>query len=639
MSTFPTATGAIAEPVGPAPGAECAPTGPAAELARINAELAALMNCRQVDLVSGADRSLGDPLVICGILGGKDVGKSTLINALAGRRVSAGHEEVGLGTTRPMAYIHRDSIAAYRRRFAGVNELIDKLDVTEHDADPLHNVVLVDLPDFDSDLPQHLATVQAVGTLLDRLIWVVTPRKIADRDWVSLFSTVVKDGQNVHCVLNKADELLGDDAYASGLPATFMLEQTDWARGIIARAGCPHDHDHLFILAAEAPTPDAFVQHVARRWGDPEWSAYGADRDAVATIGRQLAGEVHRLRECVLTPVTRSDAESLKAANQRVEIRHNVEAIRRHFELDEWARRLRRACDAEYHQGLLNDVFGAGFCDIVDRRLRTGQRSETELADDLLVGRVEQWPILPIIFWPMRWLVRRLGARFAGSRWAPHDPAEDAFTVRGQTLVDRLRVYRARIDGDHAQTIRRFQLASRLPGVEPMAQRISSRAATLVAELDEDLLVSLNQAYGRPAVWKRWLLWAMLIWFPLAQPLAVGLLKLAGAGGEIDRLGGALQIVVALGATHLLTGLVFVAFVYVIVLAAMYARCVGQVRRARRHTGGETEVDNGGQIVDRVDDLLVSEIIGGVSRPFAEIEQTLSDLLQRLERLGDSPRG
>jgi hypothetical protein len=613
--------------------------GPAAELARINAELATLMSWAPARLSSGTDRSLADPLVICGILGGKDVGKSTLINALAGQRVSGDDEEVGWGTLQPMAYVHRDSVSLYRSRLAGADSpsgsmVIDPalLEVTEHQAQAIRHLVLVDLPDFDSDLPRHLEIVRAMAPLLDRLIWVVTPRKIGDRAWVALYSKVVKDRQNVHCVLNKADELLGDESPA-GLSPTFLQDQLDWARQTLDQSGCPAEGNRLFVVAAEAPTADHFVDHIARRWDDPNWSIHGTEREAVAAIGRQLAAELVRLREGVLSPVSPGDAQSLKQANQQAETRRNAEVIQSHFRLEEWARRLQRAGDAEYHQTLLNDAFGSDFCTTVGRRLRASQRTETELADDLLVGRVDHWPILPIIFWPMRWLVRRLGARFAGTRWTGPDSAIDALTVRGQSLEDRLQVYLTRVQGDHSRTIQQFRLADRLPDVKALARRITSRATSLVADLDDDLLASLKASYRRPAFPKRWLLWAMLIWFPLVQPLTEGVLKLLGAGGKIDILGGALQVVMALGATHLLTGLAFVAFVYFIILATMYARCVRQVRRSRHDAAGETNGAEGLSIAEGIDDLLVSEVVGGAVGPFVEIEQTLNSLRQRLERL------
>lgn len=605
------------------------------ELVQINAELAALMHCPPAVLVVGSDHSLADPLVICGILGGKDVGKSTLINALAGRPVSLTHEEVGAGTTRPMAYVHRDALAAFRARFAHAGGPAEGFDVCPHDADPIRNLVLVDLPDFDSDLPRHRETVEAVAPLLDRLIWVVTPRKIADREWVRLFSAVVKAHDNVYCVLNKTDELLGDEAYRAGLPRTFVEEQIDWARGMLAQAGNPHAAERFFALAAIAPALGEFAQHIARRWGDPNWSANAADRPAVSAIGGRLADELTRLRRTVLAPLNESEARSIKRANQETELRHNAEILRGHYELDDWLRRLQQAGDPTYQGELFEEAFGADYREVVTRRLQATQRGETELADELLGNRVEQWPILPIVFWPMRWLVRRIGARFAGARWAPVADADDLLTVRGQSLTDRLRVYRARLEGEHAPLIRRFDLANRLPSVEGLGRRVGSQASGLTREIDEELLTSLNQSYRRPAFWKRWTLGAVLLWFPLVQPLAEGSLRILGAGGKIDILGGLLQLVTTLGARHLLTSLVLVVAIYVGWLAVMFAGCVSQVRRARR-SGSARRTDSSAAdaelLAEQLDELLAAEIITPLSRPFVETAQRLEHISNRLSQ-------
>ena len=80
----------------------------AIDLVAINRELAALLHTDAADLPLGAPDPFGDDLVVCGILGGKDVGKSTLINALAQTNVSDASQEIGEGTARPMVYVHED---------------------------------------------------------------------------------------------------------------------------------------------------------------------------------------------------------------------------------------------------------------------------------------------------------------------------------------------------------------------------------------------------------------------------------------------------------------------------------------------------------------------------------------------------
>ena len=173
----------------------------------INRQLATLLDRVPADLARGAEVALADELVICGVLGGKDVGKSTLINALAEAQVSADASEVGRGTDRPIAYVHEAQTDAVEARLHAVGHEVD-LQVCTHQADAIRNVVLLDLPDFDSEFADHLDIVRRAAPLLDRVLWVLTPKKIGDRAWVSMLHDVIKDTRNVHCVLNKTDELL-----------------------------------------------------------------------------------------------------------------------------------------------------------------------------------------------------------------------------------------------------------------------------------------------------------------------------------------------------------------------------------------------------------------------------------------------
>ncbi len=597
------------------------------DLAAINAELAAIMQRGPCALVVGSETSLADPLVICGILGGKDVGKSTLINALAGACVSADDEEVGAGTTRPMAYVHRDVVSLYHRRFAGAEGLAGKLDVTEHNADAVRNVVLVDLPDFDSDLPHHLEIVSAVAPLLDRIVWVVTPRKIADRNWVELFPKVIKDRRNVYCVLNKTDEMLGDETYENAAADTFWQEQHDWVRDIIASVGCPQGESHRFLISAISPAADAFTCHIADRWGDSAWSRYAADRPLVEEIGRRQASDFARLRAAVLSSIDAGEAEALKRANRRSEIRRNAAALCRYFDLEHAARLFDQACDPDYHQSVLNDVFSAEYHDALGQQLRAALRRDTDIADEVLSDRVTRWPLLRCVYWPLRWLVRRIGGRFAGSHDASARIDKNAFDLRGRSLADRLADYAARVRADHPSAIRRFNLSNRFDEPDFIAGRIKARATMLVTELDQAVIGSLRDSARGPRFWQRWLLGFVLFWFPLGQPLAEGLLQLSNR----NIAAGLLSVVRAISATHILTGLAVVLVIDVLVLAVMYARCVVAVRQSRQPA--DTDVAGRWTIADRLDDLFVSEAVGAMSRPFIETRERLAALRQRLDRL------
>jgi energy-coupling factor transporter ATP-binding protein EcfA2 len=145
---------------------------------------------------------------VLALVGGTGVGKSTLLNALAGRTVSeAGARRPTTGE--PVAWV--SATAAPR-----VAPLLDRLGAGErrlHDDPALEGVVILDLPDVDSVEPAHRAMVEELLPRVDAVAWVTDPEKYADallhdgflRRWIPRLDRQV-------VILNKADRLAPDAA-------------------------------------------------------------------------------------------------------------------------------------------------------------------------------------------------------------------------------------------------------------------------------------------------------------------------------------------------------------------------------------------------------------------------------------------
>lgn len=152
------------------------------------------------EMLDKADRQVEENLVV-GLIGGTGVGKSTLMNALAGRPIaSASHR-------RP----HTDQVLVYRHEAttlpSNVGPGAPLLREITHDAEAIAQIVLCDLPDFDSVVPDHRRGVLDFMEHLDLLVWVVTPEKYADGGLYTLLAEVPKAGRNFIFVLNKSDLL------------------------------------------------------------------------------------------------------------------------------------------------------------------------------------------------------------------------------------------------------------------------------------------------------------------------------------------------------------------------------------------------------------------------------------------------
>lgn len=604
-------------------------------LETLNLRLSELLGARPADLALGAARAMGDDLVFCGILGGKDVGKSTLINSLADRPISADEAEVGEGTSRPMAYVHESAKPALLARLDELSRAAP-IDVVTHAADAVRNVVLIDLPDFDSDFRDHHDIVRKIAPLLDRVLWVVTPRKVGDRAWIELFRQVIKDPANVHCVLNKIDELLTDaDAFPSldgDRAEGFMRAQREWVMGALKRAGLGGDVDDHFLVAARFPTEETLLRRVQWLWDDPQWTRFSADRETAARFAALASAEFRRLRQCVLRTVSRDDALHLKQANQRRERRVSAVVLREHYDLDRLTLLLGDVARSEYRDELCDDAFDDAYMREVVTRWTGRMRGDSLLAEDVLTRRLADWPLLGAAYGLLGWLPRWLGQRLAPTGAASAATTGDAFKACGASLEERIAAMRSRIETDHAALLSRLRAGDAAqPDVRPMADELRRAGTELTAECETRLLESLSAETPPPRAWMKAAVWCVILWFPLAQPILEGVLHMMSAQGAAGTAAGLYQIVAALGAVKLLSGLLAVCVIYVVALAVMYARSLRAVRRWRSDPARASEA------LALLRELLDAEVAGKLLRPFAEKLAALSAALEELRALEQLP--
>lgn len=220
---------------------------------------------------------------VLALAGGTGVGKSSLLNALAGQTVSA-VRAVRPTTDQPLAWVadaRRDELAPLLA-WLGVRQVVAHADET------LADVAILDLPDVDSVRTEHRATVDALLPRIDAVAWVLDPEKYDDARLHTYLRGMAPHAARMRFVLNKSDRLTGPQGaeLADDLRRRLAESGIDDARvhvvsastgdGIdLLRAGLADEADAKALVTAKLET-DASEAHdrLARAVGLEPDAAY-----------------------------------------------------------------------------------------------------------------------------------------------------------------------------------------------------------------------------------------------------------------------------------------------------------------------------------------------------------------------------
>jgi energy-coupling factor transporter ATP-binding protein EcfA2 len=145
-----------------------------------------------------------DPLLVAMLCGPTAVGKSSLINALAGAEIS----RPGLGAETPAAsiYVHERDDPARLFEYSQVLGRLGRAEASliRHARDDLLHKVLVDTPDIDSAVRRHRETTAVLVHCADLVLFVTSPEKYKTMQGAA-WITEQRQQRAIAFVLNKWD--------------------------------------------------------------------------------------------------------------------------------------------------------------------------------------------------------------------------------------------------------------------------------------------------------------------------------------------------------------------------------------------------------------------------------------------------
>ncbi len=600
---------------------------------------------------SALESATDEGFYLVGLIGGKDVGKSALINALVGKPITEVTSH-GAGTETAIAYAHRSQEAALRQLLD--REVAGQYRVITHDQASLRRQVLLDLPDIDSKYASHLQITRAMLRHMLYPVWVSSVEKYADQQPQQMLAKVA-DGNtpsNFVFVLTKADQLSAMVAAGEGFKEGFGVQGSGFrTEEKEARADSEED---------PSPTPWKIELDDAPSSANLEPRTLNPPADPLEELRSDYALRVQRTLELKTAPRVlmvsskspqRFDMEALRTllcrqrSDQAVRESKQLAAARQDTALFNWLDAQQLSMRAERLGQLEQDAeeliatrVGRPLLERIIPRILDDPGTRMAMADEILQERVARWPIVNLIHTLLQPIF--LLARSAMSRNAAPLLSADAlvdgcvkesgesFEMLIQSTFAQLRQQQPMIASLYGQN----RLWESMPAefAAGSLHRALADAVQRQRETARQILMGRNAAFAAPV---RWLLTiGALIWFPFAQPI------LAAALGDPNiqswawrRL--AALVVDVLGVNYMLRSATFLLIYYAALWLALRwntQRRVGRlVAKWKASDFPDTSVNLATQALQWLDEL---------SSPIRLARDRMQSLTQRVDDLRKKTR-
>ena len=508
-------------------------------------------------------------IYLVGLIGGKDVGKSSLVNALIGQPISADSDS-GPGTELAIAYAHESAADELLSLLESI--VPGKFRIVTHRVGTLKQQVLVDLPDIDSHWKEHVALTRQMLRHMLFPIWIQSVEKYADRQPQQLLQQVAagNDPQNFLFCLNKCDQLSTEDAARLSADYGARLQQS------LAAAQLPR----VYLISTRTP---AGLDFPALRQ-----TLSNQKSTALVTQSRQLA------------------------------------ARRQDFSLLQWLDHQQLASRAERGQRMLHEaeelLAGRVAAPLLEQAIPklTGDIGyRLSIIDPVVQRRLSHWPIANVLqtaLVPLFALIRR-NLETTGDTTLRTPALQGAFALLQQSNPTLGPMYRSRklweqIPAEIAETQLRQRITDTVEQQKQQAIERIGGGSILLAPVRWGLTIGAA------------------LWFPIAQPILQVVLAPGWTGSSREATYLAVQLI---SAAYLLKTIGFLTLYFVVLWVFLrwdtHRRVIRFIRRINSGDG-DANLSLVAQVMSWMDELLEplrrdAEIADELSQRMVKIREKL----------------
>lgn len=544
---------------------------------------------------------------LVGLIGGKDVGKSALVNALVAKPITAVTSH-GAGTEIVIAYAHASQEAALRALLE--REVPGQFKIITHELERVRRQVLLDLPDIDSRYASHL---QVTRTMLRHMLyplWIGSIEKYADQQPQRMLARVAEGNtpENFVFCLNKADQLVkGFGAHGSGFSedeeevVAVAAGQTPtanpWGMELDEDAG-PSPGSSAAPLTISAPAPVAgsgqapsFPLNTESRVQNPIAGVLNELRaDYAARLARTLKlAEEPRVFLISARHPTRFELPALRELLSRQKsaqvVRESKQsaAARQDKALLAWldARELplraeRLALLQRDARELITTRVAAPVLEKIVPRLLDDPATRFAMADEILQERVARWPIVNLVhtlLQPLFVLLRAAVSRSATTMQGPEAMVDAVMRESGESVSALVQSAFVQLRQSQPAVAALFP-TNKLWEDMPADQAATSLCRVLAETVQRQRVAARQRLTRRGAILGaplRWLLTiGALLWFPFVQPILLTVLARPELAAWRTHQNGVISLLVTvLGVDYLLKSAGFLTIYFVVLWLAL----------------------------------------------------------------------
>ena len=411
-----------------------------------------------------------DELMVWFLLGGKDVGKSTFLNALLDTEVSMEPPESAEGTCQFVAYIHTSARKELEKRLADVPI---EIRFHDHDSETHQRLCLIDSPDFDSRFDRHASQVAQVlqAGAADGAVLLASPEKYKNMTYWNTFQTLAQalSPRHILFVLTKADEL-----------GEFQNEvRADFKKTVSQRIG-----------QAEKSHKDGRKDQGAER-------IY-----LINSLDRAI--DFSSLEARLLRKLSTRDVRGAQQENLRHSLTLGANRIREHYGLDRIRENMESAADPERIDEICMEHFPDAYLLTVASRLTGSREIAARIRERFWLQPGGTLAGIPAIQSAIQWIAARNPFRLHNKD--PLDPAPTRTADMGRLLQWGEESLETRLPRASRQVLTGLWLENP-EAIEPFLEQEGSAGDVLAQRLEDLLSQPVRKALSLP--------WRMLVNLPV----------------------------------------------------------------------------------------------------------------------------